>query len=323
MDGSVRLRGPMSSGVEIQVSEVDAGTRLDVLLVRRVPGLSRKRARDLAESGEVRVNGRRVKKGATLAAGDVVTLPEPTASDTGAVPDPDLPLEVVHEDAHLVVVEKRPGVPSHPLKPGEKGTVANALLARYPEMAGVGYSPREPGIVHRLDTDTSGLLLAARSTAAFEALRDALKQGRIDKHYLALCEGWIAAPRTISYPLAPHPKDPKRVLACVDERDVLRYRARPAVTEVLTSDRAGEMTLAKVGARPAGRHQIRAHLAAAGHPLAGDRLYGGPAIEGLGRHFLHATWISLVHPVTEQRLELSSELPADLRAALDIARPHA
>src|SRR5690349_10829487 len=222
MVGSVRLRGPMSSGVEITVSAEDAGARLDVVLVRRVPGLSRKRAKDLAESGDVRVNGRRVKKGATLAEGDTITLPETAGAPEGAVPDPSIALRIVHEDAQVVVVEKPAGIPSHPLRPGERGTVANALLATFPEMAGVGYSPREPGIVHRLDTDTSGLLIAARDTAAFEALRDALKEGRIDKQYQALCEGWIAAPRTISYPLAPHPKDPKRVLACLEGRDVIK-----------------------------------------------------------------------------------------------------
>lgn len=311
----------MTSALEIEVTPEDAGARVDVFLARRMDGVSRRLAKSLAEEGRVRVNGKRVKKAQALAAGDVVAVELPEGGATAAAtPDPDLPLVVVHEDAQLVVIDKAAGVPSHSLRPGEVGTAASALLARYPEMAGVGYSPREPGIVHRLDTDTSGLLLAARDAATFEALRTALKHGAIEKRYRALCEGWVATPRSITTPLAPHPRDPKRVLACTEERDVLALRARPALTELVEGDRAGSMTLVTAIARPAGRHQIRAHLAAIGHPLAGDRLYGGPAIRGLERHFLHASEMTFTHPATGAPVTLRSALPPDLVTALDTVR---
>ena len=157
----------------------DASERLDVVLARRVPGLSRDRVKALFEAGEVRVNGRRAKKSALVAAGDRVileSLPGPT--DFHAVPDPDLSIEVILEREGFVVVDKPSGVPSHPLREGELGTLAGALVARYPEMRGVGYSNREPGILHRLDNDTSGLMLAARDRETFEALRQQTAGGR-------------------------------------------------------------------------------------------------------------------------------------------------
>jgi 23S rRNA pseudouridine1911/1915/1917 synthase len=308
----------------IQATESDAGKRVDVLLVERVPGMSRAKARALAEQGKIRVGGRRVRKGALVRAGDVVTLDAlPTPADFDATPDPVLgaALAVVHEDAHIVVVDKPAGVPAHPLRPGEVGTVAGALVARYPELAGVGYRRREPGILHRLDTDTSGLMLAARDATTFERLRLALRAGLIEKRYVALVEGALGAPRTITLPLATDPTDERRVRACVDERDTVRLGARDAITRVLVAEPVGSsFTYVTVEAPVAGRHQIRVHFAAIGHPLAGDRLYGGPALEGLTRHFLHAVELSLVHPVTGKRLCLRAPLPPELARALEQAR---
>jgi 23S rRNA pseudouridine1911/1915/1917 synthase len=303
------------------VADDDAGARLDVVLVRRIPGLSRAKARTLTEEGSVRVNGRRARKGAVVASGDVVTLssPPPPASSP-ALPDASLALRVLHEDAHLVVVDKDAGVPSHPLRPDERGTVANALVARYPEMAAVGYGPREPGLVHRLDTDTSGVLLAARDGAAFATLRDALRSGAIAKRYVALVEGALVAPTTFAYPLATHPRDPRRVFACVEERDAVRLHARDATTHVVEAEPLGAFTRVCIEAPVAGRHQIRAHLAAAGHPLAGDRLYGGPAVLGLSRHFLHAASLRFTHPASGAAMHVEAPLPADLEAALRTAR---
>lgn len=308
------------AAIEFVVSDQEAGQRLDVVLVRRVEGMSRARARRLTEDGKVRVNDRRARKGRVLAPGDRVALDEvPPKTDFAAEPDPDLPLRIAYEDDHLVVVDKDAGVPSHPLRPDEKGTVASAIVARYPETAVVGYSAREPGIVHRLDTDTSGLLVVARSVAAFEALKSALREGRFDKRYLALCAGRIAAPRTIDLPIASHPSDPRRVVACVSEADIARLHPHPAETELLRAEPRGAFTLVEVRARSARRHQIRAHLAALGHPLAGDRLYGGPEIQGLERHFLHAGEIAFPHPVTGAIVGARAPLPRDLEAALDAA----
>lgn len=307
--------------LELEVTEEDAGRRLDVVLVSHVETLSRAKARRLTEEGEVRVNGRRARKGSTVSVGDRVVVQElPPPSEFDAAAAPDLPLSVVYEDARVVVADKPAGVPSHPLRPDEKSTMAGALVARYPEMAGVGYARREPGIVHRLDTDTSGLIVAARDAAAFEALRDALRAGRFDKHYLALCAGRLGAPGIVDFPIAAKPGDPRRVVACMLESEVARLKPQPAETELLSAEPAGEMTLVEVRARTARRHQIRAHLAAMGHPLAGDELYGGPAVAGLGRHFLHASSLRFPHPDGDREVQAQAPLPEDLRRTLDSVR---
>jgi len=322
-DGDAR-DGTPGGAFEFEAAADDAGKRLDVVLVRHVPGMSRSRARELAAGGRVRVDGRIARKGAPVRGGAKIVLAElPRARDFAAAPDASLELVLLHEDRWVVVVEKPARVPTHPLREGELSTVAGALVARYPEMASVGYARREPGILHRLDTDTSGVLLAARDAATFDTLRAALKQGEIEKRYKALCVGAVDAPQTVSYPLAPHPKDRRRVLACVHERDVARNAPRPAVSEIVSAEAAGDMSLVEVIARTAGRHQIRAHMSALGHALAGDPLYDGPSVPGLGRHFLHASEIAFVCPGTGRPLRIRSALPAELAAALDTVRSSA
>jgi 23S rRNA pseudouridine1911/1915/1917 synthase len=280
--------------VTLEMGEDDAGQRVDVVLARRVPELSRARAKALIEAGAVRVGGRRVKKSHAVAAGDRVTLESlPAPVDFYASPDPDLQLEVLFENQGYVIVDKPAGVASHPLKEGELGTLAGALVARYPEMRDVGYSKREPGILHRLDNDTSGAMLAARDQATFNALREQLQAGEIEKRYLARCQGIVSAPTTIDVPIANDPRDRRRVRACTDPREIKRLRAQPATTEVLTSTPAEHGSLVEVRANNARRHQIRVHLASIGHPLLGDPLYGGPPLEAPSRHLLHAVSIRI------------------------------
>jgi 23S rRNA pseudouridine1911/1915/1917 synthase len=234
-----------------------------------------------------------VKKSYTVSAGDWVTLESlPGAADFYAAPDPDLALEVLVENEGYVVVDKPSGVPSHPLKDDELGTVAGALVARYPEMRDVGYSKREPGILHRLDKDTSGVMLAARDQETFDGLRKQLQAGEIEKRYLARCQGIVPAPIIIDTPIANDPRDRRKVRACTDPREIKRLRAQPARTEVLTSTPAPHGSLVEVRANNARRHQIRAHLASIGHPLLGDPLYGGPPLEQQG-HLLHALSIRI------------------------------
>lgn len=282
------------AALELEMGEDDAGERLDVVLARHVPELSRARAKALIAKGGVRVGGRRAKKSYAVAAGDLVTLETlPGAVDFYAAPDPSLALEVLLENEHFVVVDKPAGVPSHPLREGEVGTLAGALVARYPEMREVGHSKREPGILHRLDTDTSGAMLAARDQETFEVLRRQLQAGEIEKRYLARCQGIVPAPIVIDTPIANDPRDRRKVRACVDPREIKRLRAKPARTEVLTSTAAAHGSLIEVRANNARRHQIRAHLASIGHPLLGDTLYGGPALESPDRHLLHAFSITV------------------------------
>lgn len=309
--------------MKITITELEAGTRLDKLLVQLVPGLGRAGAKRLFSEGRVHVLavgregvGRRAAKGDVAAAGEVLDIDVETAEVGGAaVPDPDVPLDVVLERDDLVVVNKPAGMPTAPLDPGERGTLANALVARYPEMAGLGFSPREPGLCHRLDTDTSGLVLAARTREAFSTLSIALKEGRLDKRYLLICQiGDLPEMGSIEVPLAPHPKDRKRVYPCIHPRDVVRYEPRPAATTYKRVRQAGLWELVEARAPKALRHQIRAHFAAVGHPLAGDVLYGGPVVEGLQRHALHAHTIAWGGNETVPAFVVVSPLPADMAA---------
>ena len=274
--------------VELEIEEVEAGERIDVLVARRFPEISRAMAKVLIEKGEVRVDGRRVKKSYALAVGDRVTLESlPGPVDFHAAPDPSLALEILLETDEYVIVDKPAGIPSHPLKEGELGTLAGALVARYPEMRGVGYSKREPGILHRLDTDTSGLMLAARDEETFDELRRMLQAGEIEKRYLARCTGIVPAPIIIDTPIANDPRDRRKVRVCTNPREIKRLGAQAARTEVLSSTPATHGSLIEVRANNARRHQIRAHLASIGHPLLGDPLYGGPPHPP--HHLLHAS----------------------------------
>jgi 23S rRNA pseudouridine1911/1915/1917 synthase len=273
--------------LELEALDEDTGTRLDVVLARRVPGLSRRRAQEMLETGTIRLNGRRARKGDRIGAGDRITLAQaPVPSDFPALPDASVPITVLYEDEHVAVIDKPAGVPSHPLRPDELGTAASFVVARWPETCFVGYRAREPGIVHRLDTGTSGVLVVARETASFEALRAALEADRIDKHYLAFVDphAELREGQTIDAPLANDPRDPRRVVV-----GDLFDDARPARTEltaVITHARSLEV---EVRAPHAFRHQVRAHLAHVGAPLLGDTLYGGPFVPGLARHALHAS----------------------------------
>jgi 23S rRNA pseudouridine1911/1915/1917 synthase len=296
-----------------RVDAANAGERLDKVVVAVLPGLGRKAARRLFEEGKIKVNGKRPSKGELAREGDEIRIALPSTDGVGAVPDAEAPLVVRLETRAVVVADKPARQPTAPLRPGEKGTLANALVARYPEMAEIGHSPREPGLVHRLDTDTSGLVMAARTAAAFALLSAGLKSGAIKKSYLLVCaaEG-LASSGTIEFPLAHHPKDKKRMYPCIHPRDVVRYQPRPASTEFRVDRVAGTWALVEVRASAAIRHQIRVHFSAIGHPLAGDALYGGPEVEGLTRHALHANYIAWSGEPTLASFEVSSSLPADL-----------
>jgi len=299
-----------------RVEAAQAGERLDKLVVRVIPGLGRKGARRLFEDGKIRVNGKRPNKGDLAREGDqlIIALPDTTGPD--AVPEADAELVVRLETEHVVIVEKPPGQPTAPLRDGETGTLANSLVGRFPEMAGIGYSPREPGLLHRLDTDTSGLLLAARTREAFDALSKALKSGAIEKRYLLVClaEG-LASSGEIAIPIAHHPKDKKRMYACLHPRDVARYAPRAATTSFRVLSTSGEWALVEAKASAAIRHQIRVHMAAIEHPLACDALYDGPSVTSLGRHALHASYIGWQGDAIVPAFETSSGLPRDLADA--------
>lgn len=315
--------------VEVTVTDELGGQRLDKAIVALVDGASRARVKRAVENAEVRVNGRILAKGGVVNAGDVISLDDLAvkSAEGGVVHEPDAPLTIRHESASVFVVDKPAGQPTTPLKPGETGTLANALVGWYPELGTIGYSEREPGVVHRLDTDTSGLVVVARTAAAFETLRDALQGERITKEYLVVCKSaGLPDDGSIEHPIANHPKDKKRVYPCIHPRDVMRYAPRPALTRFSVVKRAGEWALVRATASKAVRHQIRVHFASIEHPLAGDVLYRGvpsspddevtesPAeAKVIGRHALHASRIAFDGDGDpDLAFDVSSELPADM-----------
>jgi 23S rRNA pseudouridine1911/1915/1917 synthase len=294
-----------------------AGARVDKAVLQLVPGLSRARVKKAIEARAVRVNGRVLAKGALVAAGDEITISPEHAlpASAPATPTPNAPLVVRFESATVLVVDKPPGMPTAPLRGDEVGTLANALVGHYPELKGIGHTPREPGLIHRLDTETSGLLVVARTAAAFEVLSEALKEHRIEKRYLLVCaEDGLADDGSIEFPITNHPKDKRRVYACIHPRDVMRYEPRPASTKFSVVRRVGPWALVEVTIARALRHQIRVHFAAIEHPLAGDTLYGGAEVEGLGRHALHASSVSSAGGDGVDAFEATSELPSDMAA---------
>jgi 23S rRNA pseudouridine1911/1915/1917 synthase len=311
--------------VRIPITPADAGARLDKLIVQKVPGLGRAAAKRLFAEGRVKIvpggegRPRHASKGDVASPNDVIELAlEPAESANAAVPDPDAVLHIALETPHLVIADKPAGQPTAPLDPGERGTLANALVARYPELAEIGFSPREPGLCHRLDTGTSGLVLAARTKPAFVALTTALKEGRLDKRYLVLCAAAdLPESGSIDIPLAPHPKDRRRVYPCVHPRDVARYAPRPASTAYTVKHVHGDVAVVEVRAPKAARHQIRAHFSAIDHPLLGDVLYGGPPVAGAeGRHALHAHRITWEGDASIPAFTVESPLPPDLAALI-------
>lgn len=286
------------------------GARLDAFLVSQLEEVGRAGAKRLIAEGKVVVNGRRAPKGYSVSEGDVVAI-QGEAPVRTAVPDGTLDLELAFEDDCFVVVNKAVGVPTHPLAEGERGTVANALVHRFPEMATVGYDPREPGILHRLDVHTSGLLLAAKTTDAWSSLREMLTLGKIEKHYVALCGSRVPAPMDIRFPIANDPKNRRRVRVCFTDDEAQQFGAKAAETRVLSCAARGPFGLVEVSASIATRHQVRAHLAAEGYPLIGDRMYGGPDLDGLEHHLLHANRLCFEHPVSGEVIDVRTQIPTD------------
>ncbi|MCB9666609.1 MAG: RluA family pseudouridine synthase [Myxococcales bacterium] len=289
--------------------------RLDRWLVQSGIVTSRRSAQHLIRDGQVRVNDRMLNKATLLKAGDRVSIEGDIPSrDFVPVSNAELALHVVYEDEWLVVIDKPADMPCHPLKPTDAHTLVNALVARYPQMLGVGYSPRESGLVHRLDNDTSGLLLAAKDARTFGLLSELLLGGEVTKHYLALCEGHVEAPLDLALPLRPDPKNKRRM--CVDahayDLSTLRHG------RILDSKRYGDYSLLKMSVGRAMRHQIRCHLAAIKHPIVGDTLYGGLSTPGFDRHFLHAHHMCFVHPHTRETMSIQSPLPVECAKLLKL-----
>lgn len=294
------------------------GERLDRFVARVVPELSRTRVQRLIDEGLVTVEGRLAKAARPLASGERVSVVVPAPEPVTVEPEP-LPLRIVYEDADLLVVDKPAGMPVHPGPGHLTGTLVNAVLAHCPDLSGVGGALR-PGIVHRLDKDTSGLIIVAKHDRAHQALQRQLKERAVEKRYLALVRGDLQPDEgVIDAPIARDPRYRKRMAVVPGGREaVTRWR----VLERYVGPGSGEPRYTLVEARPVtGRtHQIRVHFASLRHPLVGDALYGRRSAL-VGRQFLHAAGIAFAHPSTGERLEFDSPPPEDLREALRALRP--
>jgi 23S rRNA pseudouridine1911/1915/1917 synthase len=290
---------------DIVVQEEETG-RLDLYVARHCPDVSRSRAHRLIEDGLVTVNGRAAKPSRPLQRGDRVLVRVPPPSPLDLVPEA-IPLSIVYEDDDLLVVDKPAGLAVHPGAGRSRHTLVNALLAHCPDLAGIGGVLR-PGIVHRLDKDTSGLLLVAKNDRAHAALSRQLKERTVEKGYLALVTGRLEPGEgVIEGAIGRDPRNRRR-MAVVEG-------GRPARTAYRVRERPHDCTLVEVTPSTGRTHQIRVHLAAVGHPIVGDALYGRPSAL-VGRQFLHACWLGFRHPADGRSLHFESPLPADLQQAL-------
>lgn len=289
-----------------------AGRRADEVVLRSFPGFSRKEVRELFEAGRVRSLGRRLRKGDRVEAGEL-SVEAPAAPIT---PDPTLALEVLFESAEFVIVDKPAGLPTAPISRREPRSLAAALLAHYPELAGVGFRDREPGLVHRLDTQTSGVVLAARTQRAFELARGLFASSAIDKRYLAVTRPGLPDHGEIETLLGPDPADPRRVRVFEQPPDGYAKLCR---TRYRVLERR-QFALVELEVTRAFRHQIRAHLAHLGFPIVGDAVYAGPPAPELGaRHALHGSVIAWPGDAERAGFRGEAPLPSELLALLERA----
>jgi len=309
----------------VTVPDGAAGVRLDRFLAT-LPGIgTRARGRQLIDAGHVRVDGAARKPATELRAGMsvAVDVPPPAPSTLEAQ---DIPLRVLYEDADLLVIDKPAGMVVHPAPGARRDTVVNALLHRSRGIAGVGAAER-PGIVHRLDRDTSGVLAVALTPAALEAVARQFRERSVRKEYVGIVHGAVRLARgRIELPVGRDPRERKRM-------SVSPRRGRGALTAYEVVERLPGASVLRLAPHTGRTHQLRVHLQALGHPLVGDRVYGGArravrgcpasaaaAIEAFPRQALHAASLALAHPVTGAPLRFEAPLPADMTALLDTLR---
>ena len=297
-----------------------AGARWDQAMARLFPDFSRSRLQEWIRSGAARLDGVMAPARQRVLGGERITLTA-EALPVASVEAQAIPLDLVYEDDDLLVVDKPAGLVVHPAAGNWDGTLQNALLNHCPGLAGI---PRS-GIVHRIDKDTSGLLMVAKTLESHKQLVDQLQARSVSREYLALAQGVPTAGGTIDEPIGRHPTDRKRF--------AVRYGGKPAITHYRIAERFPAHTLLRVKLETGRTHQIRVHLAHIHHPLVGDPVYGGRArtpagaspelimaLRGFGRQALHAATLGLLHPSTGEYLEWQSDLPEDFRALLDALR---
>jgi 23S rRNA pseudouridine1911/1915/1917 synthase len=309
----------------IAVTDELEGTRLDRFLVSVLPNQSRSQIQRLIKDGKVLLAGKAARANLAVKQGQTFEVEIPEAVDTDLQPEA-LPLPILYEDADLLIVDKPAGMVVHPAAGHASGTLVNALLHHVDDLSGIGGEKR-PGIVHRLDRGTSGLMVVAKHDAAHEELSRQFHDREVEKEYVALVWGEVMAGRRIDAPIGRDPSNRKKMAAAAPNRV---RRSREAVTRIVRAEHFGRtLTLAVVAIHTGRTHQIRVHLSTIGHPIVGDPLYGGVhrrvpgdlrAVTHLDRPFLHAAHLAFTHPADGRRMEFSSELPDDLQRVLDELR---
>lgn len=292
----------------------EAGQRLDRYLVARLAEMSRAHIQQLIAAGAIQVNGRASKPGYALRAGDEVLVdPVALAPQVSHAKPRSLPLDIVYEDEDLLIVNKAPGMVVHPAPGHSDDTLVNALLAYYPDLRNTEGELR-PGIVHRLDRDTSGLLIVAKNARAQAALIEQMQRHEIVKRYIALVEGNIALDQgSIDAPIGRNPRHRQQMT-------ITAIGSREARTHFRVLERFARHTLLLIQLETGRTHQIRVHLKAIGHPVVGDPTYGsGSVIRGsnLNRQFLHASQLQFTHPISGKQLQFEAPLPDDLQSVLE------
>ena len=311
----------MSSPVSVTISEDYHGQRLDQALAALVPQHSRSQIQRLIKDGRVTVDGAAASRAShVVSAGQQVTVDLPEPSPSTAVAQ-DLPLDIVFEDIDVVVVNKAPGVVVHPAAGHADGTLVNALLHHVDDLSGVGGELR-PGIVHRLDKGTSGLIVVAKNDRAHEELSRQFQEREVEKEYTALIWGLLPPGRRIEEPIGRDPNNRQKM-------STRARRARTAVSRITWAEHFPGLALVGVAIATGRTHQIRVHLSAIGHPIVGDALYGGVrrrvppelrAVLKLDRPFLHSARLAFRHPSDGRRLEFKSDLPEDLARVIEQLR---
>jgi len=296
------------------INESGARKRLDAWLASEQSEHSRARWQTLIQDGNVTVNGESVKRNHKLREGDRVewTIPEPISTEV--LPE-DIPLDILYEDAHMIVINKPAGLVVHPAAGNENGTLVNALLHHCTDLAGIGGEIR-PGIVHRLDKDTSGAIVVAKTEATLNELARQFKARETEKEYLAIVRGVPAPPRgTIKTTIGRHPIHRKKMAADV-------RNGRHAVSTYEVVEAFDGAALLRVRIETGRTHQIRVHMAHIKHPVVGDKLYGRAHTDGIqaDRQMLHAAKLSVAHPDTGERMYFSASLPQDMESLLATLR---
>jgi 23S rRNA pseudouridine1911/1915/1917 synthase len=309
----------------ITVPDDSDGLRLDRFLVSLMPEQSRSQIQRLIKDGHVTVAGREAKANQAVKSGQDIVVDAPAPVDPEPQPEA-LPLPILYQDKDLIVVDKPAGMVVHPAAGHSSGTLVNALLHHVDDLSGIGGEKR-PGIVHRLDRGTSGLMVVAKHDASHEELARQFAEREVEKEYTALVWGEVMAGRRIDAAIGRDPADRKKMASADSKR---MRRSREAVTRIVRAEHFGRtLTLAGVAIYTGRTHQIRVHLSAIGHPVVGDPLYGGVhrrvpgdlrAVTHLERPFLHAARLVFKHPEDERRMEFHSDLPADLQDVLDELR---